>query len=267
MSASESRNQANRLNAQKSTGPQTDEGKSRASRNATTHGYFCKDTVLPGEDPVLFEMLRQDHIRALKPRNIAELFLVDRITICSWKLNRMQATALQLHESKFDELHERAELRAQLPQQRIKSIQCYNEQIASRKFIETVKGGMTACQSATAALIDRRGDNSLDRLSMLEHRLENTIFRCHRELRAMRKDKEKFDDLPESPYLQSNMDTIDERYDTWRESRPEYLHVKFPPREVFDPPYDEEDAFEEEQLPEDSENLQNEPKEEQNEDG
>ena len=41
---------ANRRNAEKSTGPRTPEGKARASRNATTHGVFCRDVVVPGED-------------------------------------------------------------------------------------------------------------------------------------------------------------------------------------------------------------------------
>jgi len=44
---------ANRLNALKSTGPKTIEGKERSRQNATTHG-FCAATIdVPGEDPAV----------------------------------------------------------------------------------------------------------------------------------------------------------------------------------------------------------------------
>src|SRR5208282_683535 len=45
--------EANRLNAQRSTGPKTDEGKARAKLNAITHGMTARTImpVLPQEDP------------------------------------------------------------------------------------------------------------------------------------------------------------------------------------------------------------------------
>jgi hypothetical protein len=41
---------ANRANARKSTGPRTPEGKARSSRNAISHGIYCQNLLLPGED-------------------------------------------------------------------------------------------------------------------------------------------------------------------------------------------------------------------------
>jgi len=45
---------ANRRNAQRSTGPRSAEGKSRARLNALKHGATAQIHVLPGEDPALF---------------------------------------------------------------------------------------------------------------------------------------------------------------------------------------------------------------------
>ncbi len=46
---------ANRNYAKKSTGPRTEEGKTRSAKNALKHGLLARDTVLPGEDPADFD--------------------------------------------------------------------------------------------------------------------------------------------------------------------------------------------------------------------
>ena len=72
--------EANRRNAQKSTGPKTDGGKARARRNAITHGMTARTImpVLPQEDPKELEDKTQQAIAAMKPRNPLELDLVCR---------------------------------------------------------------------------------------------------------------------------------------------------------------------------------------------
>src|SRR5687768_17091307 len=45
---------ANRRNAQRSTGPRTDAGKRRASRNALKHGLCSTSACLPGECPAAY---------------------------------------------------------------------------------------------------------------------------------------------------------------------------------------------------------------------
>ena len=44
---------ANRQNAQKSTGPKTAEGKATSSKNAVKHGLFAEEAVIYGENPAL----------------------------------------------------------------------------------------------------------------------------------------------------------------------------------------------------------------------
>ena len=42
--------EANRANAQKSTGPRTPEGKATVAQNAVKHGLLARTAVLHGED-------------------------------------------------------------------------------------------------------------------------------------------------------------------------------------------------------------------------
>jgi len=42
---------ADRKNAQKSTGPKTDEGKQRSSQNALKHGLYAIESVIPARTP------------------------------------------------------------------------------------------------------------------------------------------------------------------------------------------------------------------------
>ena len=90
--------EANRRNAQKSTGPRSEEGKHRSSRNATTHGFFCQDLVLPGESKKFFLILRQQIIAQLKPQNVVELTIVDRYVSATWKLRRLQSAEMMMFD-------------------------------------------------------------------------------------------------------------------------------------------------------------------------
>ena len=65
---------ANRRNAQKSTGPKTDKGKVRARRNAVKHGLaaFTIMPTLPQEDPKRVDDRIQEWIDDVKPQNAIE---------------------------------------------------------------------------------------------------------------------------------------------------------------------------------------------------
>ena len=84
--------EANRLNAQRSTGPKTDEGKARVRRNAFKHGMTARTImpVLPQEDPKDLEDRTQQAITAMKPRNPLELDLVRRAVRLSGEIDRAE---------------------------------------------------------------------------------------------------------------------------------------------------------------------------------
>ena len=82
---------ANRANAQRSTGPQTIEGKQQSRYNATRHGLSGKQVVVDGEDPKRYEALLRDLIDAYQPANAAEAILVEEIAQNFWRLQRARA--------------------------------------------------------------------------------------------------------------------------------------------------------------------------------
>jgi hypothetical protein len=88
--SSAKKTEANRRNAQKSSGPKSAEGKSRSRCNAIKHGMRATLAVLPGEDEAAFSSRVDGWTRDLKPRNEAEQYLVDRAARVSWQLDRVE---------------------------------------------------------------------------------------------------------------------------------------------------------------------------------
>jgi hypothetical protein len=81
---------ANRLNAQKSTGPQTAQGKMRASVNAVRHGLRASKFVTILESAEEFDELRERLFKDWKPRGITQEMEVDRLAQTYWQLERAQ---------------------------------------------------------------------------------------------------------------------------------------------------------------------------------
>ena len=95
---SERKLKANRANAQKSSGPKTDQGKHNSSRNATKHGLLSKDLVVSEkEDRKEFEQLLKELIEDFQPRNRVELSLVEPVAISDWRFRRaLRAEAAEI---------------------------------------------------------------------------------------------------------------------------------------------------------------------------
>src|SRR5215216_190465 len=89
MVVSQKKLDANRANAQKSTGPRTAGGKCASSRNAATHGLWA-NFLLPGESAEAFGQIRNGMILSLNPRTPFELDLLDRAAALAWRLRRIE---------------------------------------------------------------------------------------------------------------------------------------------------------------------------------
>jgi hypothetical protein len=84
--------EANRRNAQRSTGPRTPAGKARVKFNALKHGLLAKSVILPirsrSEKRSRFDALLAQLIEELKPVGILEDMLVEKIAVSYWRLRR-----------------------------------------------------------------------------------------------------------------------------------------------------------------------------------
>jgi hypothetical protein len=90
--ASTAQVEANRRNAQKSTGPRTEAGKARTRLNALRSGAYARTVtpVLPHEDPRELDGRIRQWIDDLEPQNAVERELVGRAARLSWVLERAE---------------------------------------------------------------------------------------------------------------------------------------------------------------------------------
>lgn len=85
---SEAQITANRRNAEKSTGPKTEEGRAVAARNSLQHGLTAQKIVCFDEKWQDFLSAHEALRDALAPGDAVEEQLVERIALCAWRLRR-----------------------------------------------------------------------------------------------------------------------------------------------------------------------------------
>ena len=89
------RAEANRRNAQRSTGPRTAEGKTRSSQNAFKHGLYSNQLITASEDPTEFDQLRATLRSEHQPANTTEEILVDELAQNFWRMRRFRKMEAQ----------------------------------------------------------------------------------------------------------------------------------------------------------------------------
>jgi hypothetical protein len=186
---SERRLAANRANAQRSTGPNTEQGKSRARLNATKHGLrgslppdrTPELSQLLDEDPRAYRKVRRALFKDLRPQGAAEVLLVERVARAAWRLRRAEAVEIELLDTAEAE---RVEGVAREDRKR--------ERECRRPLPETEYEPKTL----TSALVDQfRGnaDAQLLRLAGYQARLEGLFRAALRDLRQLRKGRAKWE--------------------------------------------------------------------------
>jgi len=110
--------EANRQNAQHSTGPSTPEGRAAVRLNGLKHGLCAETVVVPGEDPAQFEALLDAYRAEYQPTTPSAEFLVRQVAMADWRLLRLHRIEASFHTIRHKEL----EL-----SRRLDDIQCDND--------------------------------------------------------------------------------------------------------------------------------------------
>ncbi len=164
--ASEKQIEANRLNASKSTGPKTSEGKSTVAQNSFKHGMYAAQSLFPGESQAEFDLHRDQIYEEYEPVGTIEKHLTERIAMHLWRLrhsNRTQIAAVNsLHYS-----HKNSAVR------HLGAILRPNKD-GSPPPPDLELGDITVKDFANAKVIDN--------LLMHERRIENSLFKTIAEL-------------------------------------------------------------------------------------
>jgi len=167
---------ANRLNAQKSTGPNTPQGKAAVSQNALKHGLSARHDVITTESQADFDLHRDALLAELHPLSPMESILADRIVSLSWRLKRADLIQNQ-------------------------TIDAMNEENTTDPLANLAKSfglkGLAIPQPEPThsnpdltlgriALKDFSNARVLDRLLMYERRIEHSLYKTTLELQRLR---------------------------------------------------------------------------------
>ena len=162
---------ANRQNAQKSTGPRTDEGKVAVSQNAVKHGLFA-ESVIKGENPADYEVFHTKMLAELAPVGLVEAVLADRIASLWWRLKRaerMQNQAIDVMIARDEPSPLSKRLHNSLPKD-LQEID-YDTRAAGPELV-----------LGRSIIKDYSYSRVLDRLILYERRIENSLSKAMREL-------------------------------------------------------------------------------------
>ena len=88
--------EANRCNAQHSTGPRTAQGKAISRMNALKSGIDARNEAATGEDPAALAALAEEYDREFQPLGVVERFLVDILIKDDWFMRRYRFLSADL---------------------------------------------------------------------------------------------------------------------------------------------------------------------------
>ena len=92
------------MNAQKSTGPSTPEGRAAVSLNGLKYGLYAKTLILPGEDPAEFDALLDRFHAEYQPATPTEEAFVSQIVMATWRRARIQRMEVAVYKSDHEKL-------------------------------------------------------------------------------------------------------------------------------------------------------------------
>ena len=176
--ATEAQIDANRRNAQKSTGPRSAQGKGASSRNGLKHGLSGDKHILPGENPEEFLLLLKDLYDNFSPVGLGEEKLVQRIAADQWRLDRTLPMEAAIYRQRLQAV-------AAGDYTRKRELVNHKQNHERNPEIPPAPAPPDPGDRLTRAfIVDGDGRNSLTRLARYETSIERSIDRCLRQLKA-----------------------------------------------------------------------------------
>jgi len=157
--ATEKQFEANRLNAQKSTGPKTPEGRAAVRLNGVTHGLTAETIVLKGESEADFTNLLNSLEAEHDPVTPTEEALVVQLAMATWRLRRLYHQEAGFYTCQLQTL------------------------VGLQKDLKLDDAGRMGHAAAWS-------ESTLNMFNRQEGRLERTFYRALHELQRLHKERE-----------------------------------------------------------------------------
>jgi hypothetical protein len=180
--------EANRRNAEDSTGPRSKAGKQRSSRNAIRHGLTAETVIEPLEDAEDYAAFEEAIAASFDPESAVERELILRLASLLWPLRRATSIETALFQVKIE--HDSgpqpvSELSCS-PPSRLVSIHVAPANIRGRDdvgVVPTIGTGMQATRAALACCflgVTNLADDAFERLGRYEaalwRQVRQTLF-------------------------------------------------------------------------------------------
>jgi hypothetical protein len=142
MVISEKQQQANRQNAQKSTGPKTPEGREAVRFNALTYGLRTRETILERENAREYSELWDELDAEWQPHTRTDRIYLETMVTSQWLLKRIAESEQQIYtianvEHRFKMLAYVYKMRAQLERSFRTAVADMQQSQKERKAVQT----------------------------------------------------------------------------------------------------------------------------------
>jgi hypothetical protein len=200
--STESQIQANKLNAQKSTGPKTPQGKAKVSQNAVTHGLTSHRPVLDMEDTAEFRTFVNELLDQLDPTNPLEFFFAKRAVCQAWRIQRAQSYETLVLDNLINNVGQASPLgkdsdkkEDQKDKDKTDDDKLRTRRTKITNYIDVDPSLFNDDQKDEKSILgqvimdDFRNHWTLDKIARYETRLENSMIRCLGKFQKLRETK------------------------------------------------------------------------------
>jgi hypothetical protein len=150
MLISEKQQEANRQNAQHSTGPATPAGKAAVRLNALTYGLRARSTLIDGEDPEEYKRLWANLEAEWQPKTTTERLYLEQMSTSQWLFARIATGESRIYEANI-RIEEQFPLLREVATQRTRLERSFTSALRELKQLQKERQARTQQQPVQAA--------------------------------------------------------------------------------------------------------------------